>query len=267
MDWHGALLGLSQSSWLPVRRGESGDWVYRRHDGLAYAKLASTTRAADLAGERDRLAWLHGRDIACPEIVDWRETEDGACLVMTALAGIPAVELPGTDLLKAWPSMARNLEAIHRLPVDQCPFDRSLASMFQRAVDVVSRGTVNPDFLPDADKNRPGAELLARVEREMPARIRQEVADRVVCHGDPCLPNFMVDPDSFECTGMIDFGRLGTADRYADFALMIANAGENWTTAEPSGDAFDGLFASLAIATPDRDRLAFYLRLDPLTWG
>lgn len=267
MDLHGALLGRSSSRWLPVRTGESGDLVYRRQDGLAFAKLSPTARAFELAGERDRLAWLRGRDIACPEITDWFENEDGACLVMTALPGIPAVELSGADLLKAWPSMARNLDAIHRLPADQCPFDRSLKSMFGRAVDVVSRDAVNPDFLPDDDKDRPAVDLLARVEREMPARLRQEAADRVVCHGDPCLPNFMVDPDSLQCTGLIDLGRLGTADRYADLALMVANAEENWTTPGQSAAAFTALFASLDIATPDRDRLTFYLRLDPLTWG
>jgi streptomycin 3"-kinase len=267
MDLNGALPGCSPGRWLPVRTGESGDRVYRREDGFAYAKCAPATRALELAGERDRLAWLHGRGVSCPEIVDWRETEDGACLVMTAIPGIPAVELTGANLLKAWPSMAGNLDAIHQLPADQCPFDRSLRSMFQRAVDVVSRDAVNPDFLPDADKDRPAAELLARVERDLPARLHQEAASKVVCHGDPCLPNFMVDPDSLQCTGLIDLGRLGTADRYADLALMVANAEENWTTADQSDSAFVALFASLEIATPDRDRLAFHLRLDPLTWG
>ncbi len=41
------------------------------------------------------------------------------------------------------------------------------------------------------------------------------------------MPNFMVDPKTLQCTGLIDLGRLGTADRYADLALMIANAEEN----------------------------------------
>jgi len=262
-----ASLARSHGPWLPVMAGESGNQVYRREDGLLFAKLAPTNRATELAGERDRLAWLHDRGLPCPEVVDWIEAGDGACLVMTAIPGVPAVELSGADLLAAWPSMARNLDAIHRLPVDQCPFDRSVQPMFQRAVDVVSRDAVNPDFLPEADKDRPAADLLARVERDLPTRLRQEAADRVVCHSDPCLPNFMIDPDSLRCTGLIDLGRLGTADRYADLALMLANAEENWTSAGQSDDAFATLFAVLGIATPDRDRLAFYLRLDPLTWG
>ena len=73
------------------------------------------------------------------------------------------------------------------------------------------------------------------------------------------MPNFMVDPKTLQCTGLIDLGRLGTADRYADLALMIANAEENWAAPDEAD--------VLGIEAPDRERLAFYLRLDPLTWG
>lgn len=254
-------------AWVPIRSGESGDSVYRRDDGLAYAKISPLTRVTDLVGERDRLTWLRGRGVACPEIIDWRETENGACLVMTAIPGVPAVDLPGADLLKAWPSMVEQLGVLHSLPVVQCPFERSLSRMFGRAVDVVSRNAVNSDFLPDEDKNKSQKELLARVEREMPARLDQERTAVAVCHGDPCMPNFIVDSQSLRCSGVIDLGRLGTADRYADLALMIANAGESWAGPHEAERAFATLFDILGINSPDRERLAFYLRLDPLTWG
>ncbi|UGQ22231.1 APH(3'') family aminoglycoside O-phosphotransferase [Brucella anthropi] len=261
--------GLLEDSraWVSIRSGESGDFLYRRHDDLAYAKIASRVRIADLAGERDRLAWLHGRGVACPEIIAWRETEEGACLTMTAIPGVPAADLSGVDLLKAWPSMAQQLGIMHNLPVAQCPFERSLSRMFACAVDVVSRNAVNPDFLPDEDKTKPQQELLARVEQELTVRLDQESADMVVCHGDPCMPNFIVDPQSLRCSGVIDLGRLGTADRYADLALMVANAGESWAAPHEAERAFAILLDILGINAPDRERLAFYLRLDPLTWG
>lgn len=73
------VYGLLEDSraWVPIRSGESGDFVYRRHDDLAYAKIASRARIADLAGERDRLAWRHGRGVACPVIIDWRRRRKG----------------------------------------------------------------------------------------------------------------------------------------------------------------------------------------------
>ena len=266
MDWTGALLDTA-SGWMPVHEGESGDRIYRSVDGRRYAKLATGPRASDLAGERDRLEWVAGKGMACPALLDWRENERGACLVMSALPGVPAASLSGADLLEAWPSMADHLAALHALPIDNCPFGRELATMFARARDVVSRNAVNQDFLPDEDKARPARDLLARVEAEMPLRLAQEREDCVVCHGDPCLPNFVVDPQTLCCTGLIDLGRVGTADRYADLSLMLANAEESWTADGQAEKAADMLFAALGIEAPDRERLAFYLRLDPLTWG
>jgi streptomycin 3"-kinase len=267
LDWTYALLGRRRFDWTLVQMGESGDLVYRRDDALAYAKIAGRVRAADLAGERDRIGWLDGRGVACPEIIDWSEIEEGACLMMTAVPGVPAGELSGADLLKAWPSMAQQLGVLHQLPTAQCPFGRSLLSMFERAADVVARNAVNPDFLSDEDKDLPAPELLARVERELSVRLDQEVHDKVVCHGDACMPNFMVDPASLRCTGLIDLGRLGVADRYVDLALMVANARERWASPEEEAQAFAILFDTLGLQAPDKERLAFYLRLDPLTWG
>lgn len=267
MGWTDALLSHWRSGWIPVRTGESGDFVYRRDDGLAFAKLAPAARSADLVGERDRLSWLDRQGVACPEVIDWREAEEGVCLVMSAIPGVPATELSGSDLLKAWPSMTAQLGALHAVAADLCPFNRGLSLMFERAADVVSRNAVNPDFLPDEDKDTPGSELLARIANEIPARRNQEAGDKVVCHGDPCMPNFMVDPQTLQCTGMIDLGRLGTADRYADLALMLANAAETWSTQAQGEQALAILVDTLEIGGPDHARLAFYLRLDPLTWG
>ncbi|NSX02294.1 APH(3'') family aminoglycoside O-phosphotransferase [Cupriavidus gilardii] len=261
-----ALADNDRFRWIPVRTGESGDLVYRRDDGQAFAKIAPASRSADLAAERDRLAWLEGKGLACPRVLDWHESGSGACLVMTAVPGVPAADLPGTDLLVAWPSMVRQLGALHALQPQDCPFDRSLSRMFELAVGVVARDAVNPDFLPDEDKGMSGPELLSRVERELPGRLAQEAQSTVVCHGDPCLPNFMVDPHTLQCTGLIDLGRLGRADRYADLALMVANAEESWESTQQAEQAFAMLFDTLEV-TADRERLTFYLRLDPLTWG
>ncbi|MBT1511271.1 APH(3'') family aminoglycoside O-phosphotransferase [Bradyrhizobium sp. SRL28] len=267
MDWTYALLDHRRFDWVPVRTGESGDRVYRREDGLVYAKIAPVERSADLVGERDRLAWLKGQGFASPEVVDWREAEDGSCLEMTTVPGIPASELSGADLLKAWPSITRQIGALHELAADRCPFDRGLAVMFGRAADVVARNAVNPAFLPEDDRNVPAAELLAKVADELPIRLEQEVTGRVVCHGDACMPNIMIDPETFQCTGVIDLGRLGTADRYVDLTLMVANARESWVSREEEAQAFAILFDTLGIRAPDRARLAFYLKLDPLTWA
>ncbi len=62
-------------------------------------------------------------------------------------------------------------------------------------------------------------------------------------------------------------GQLGTADRYADLALMIVTPKRTGQRGIKQTRAFAVLFNVLGIEAPDRERLAFYLRLDPLTWG
>ena len=81
------------------------------------------------------------------------------------------------------------------------------------------------------------------------------------------MANLMVDPATLQCTGFIDVGRLGKADRYADLSLMLAHASETWSSQAQARTAFETLFAALGINHPDDGRLAYYLRLDPLTWG
>jgi streptomycin 3"-kinase len=236
--------------------------VFRSSDGLRYAKTVAQAHVDVLAAERDRIAWAHGRGLPTPAVLDWRTTEDGARLVTTAIAGVPADRLTPGEFLRAWPSIVEAVCVLHDIPADECPFRRDLDAMLALARDVVGRDAVNPDFLPDDDKRVAAAALLARVEADVAVRRQQEQQDRVVCHGDLCLPNLLVDRGRF--SGFIDVGRLGVADPHADLALLVANVGD--TFADLARAAREGLAARYPRPIDD-DRLAFYLRLDPLTWG
>lgn len=240
--------------------------MYRRSDGAAYAKVTGKDAAA-LDGERRRMEWLAGFGLGSATALDWISSEDGACLVSSAVPGVPASDLAAPELARAWPSLAERLGALQRLPAQGCPFERGLSTMFARAEDVVARGAVNPEFLDPAHRDVPAVALLSALRAELPERLAQERHDLVVCHGDACLPNFMVDPETLRCTGLIDLGRLGTADRYVDLSLLLGNARESWIGPEDAWAAHDRLFEVLGIAVPDEGRLDFYLRLDPLTWG
>lgn len=255
------------SQWIAYHHGESGDALFRRSDGSAYAKIATGSGVALLDDERRRTAWLSSYRLGPPTVLDWQVSDGVACLVTSAVPGVPADQLEAAALVKAWPSIAARVRDLHAIPADECPFERGLQAMFDRAADVVARNGVNPDFLDPEDQDTPPQTLLERVQAELPARLLQENLDRAVCHGDACMPNFMVDPQTLRCTGMIDLGRLGTADRYVDFALLVGNTRETWRTPEEAQAAQNRLFNVHTITTPDRARLDFYLRLDPLTWG
>jgi streptomycin 3"-kinase len=238
-----------------VTVGESDASVYRR--GAVFAKCCAVSGVPELRDERDRTEWLSGTKVPGATVVDWLESADGACLVMTAVPGIPGTELPESLQLKAMESLGRTLRELHS--VRDCPFERPLASVIATAADVVRRDAVNPGFLTDEWRLLSSEELLARVVAERPY-IETDL-DLAVCHGDACLPNFLFDPVTVDVTGVIDVGRLGIADRYSDLALMTIQFHDEWS-ADPAP-----FLAAYGLPKPDRRRLEFFRLLDPLTWG
>ncbi|MEE1740322.1 APH(3'') family aminoglycoside O-phosphotransferase [Streptomyces sp. BE147] len=257
---------LRDGGWEPVAAGESDAAVFRSADGSRFAKCVPADRATPLEEERDRVAWLSRQGVPGPRVLDWRVTADGARLVTSAVVGVPADRVPAPELRAAWGSIADAVRRLHGLPLRRCPFTRDLARMMARARDVVARGAVDPEFLPEDQRRTPPGELLARLVPELDRRLAQEAAEAVVCHGDLCLPNIILDPETMEVAGFIDLGRLGAADPYADIALLLANSRETWTDARQARIA-DEAFADRYGIVLDRDRERFYLHLDPLTWG
>lgn len=77
----------------------------------------------------------------------------------------------------------------------------------------------------------------------------------VVCHGDACAPNTLLADDG-TCSGHVDLGALGVAERWADLAVATLSLSWNY----PGGDS-EELPAELLEAygvSPDLDRTAFY---------
>jgi kanamycin kinase len=50
----------------------------------------------------------------------------------------------------------------------------------------------------------------------------------VVCHGDACAPNTLID-DAGRCCGHVDLGDLGVADRWADIAVAMLSLSWNYS--------------------------------------
>jgi streptomycin 3"-kinase len=253
---------IDLSAWEPVTAGESGALVYRSPDHSRYAK----TGGDGLENERDRIEWLSAQGVPGPAILEWATGPDGPVLVTSAVEGIAADQLNADDLDRAWPAIAEAVRRLHAIPTADCPFTRDLATTMALARDVVARDAVNPDFLPDQDREVPAAELLARVIAHLPERLAQEPGDQAVCHGDLCLPNILIVPEDSSVAGFIDLGRLGLADRHADLALLFANSRETWPEGTRAGTAH-ARFLNIYGIPADADRLEFYLQLDPLTWG
>ncbi|ERG62934.1 hypothetical protein L332_00450 [Agrococcus pavilionensis RW1] len=63
---------------------------------------------------------------------------------------------------------------------------------------------------------------------------REPVDEPVVCHGDPCAPNTLIASGAF--AGLVDLGRVGVSDRWAD--LAIASWSLEWNGLATAESAF-----------------------------
>lgn len=223
-----------------ITSGKSGANVTRRAG--TYRKESADD---DLIGEGARLIWLGAQGIPAAEVL-----ECGPGLLVTA-------EVPGRPIAGDWPAealdrvvdaLAELTRALHALPVDECPFDRRLAATVPAALEA--------DIdLDDLDEERLGstrdqlvAELLAT---------RPDGEDLVVCHGDLGTLNVMIDPESFEVTGVVDAGSLGVADRWLDLAIATRSL-----EGRVGGDGAAGRYLRSYGVEVDPAKLGFYRLLD-----
>lgn len=181
----------------------------------------------DMRHEVERLEWA-SRYVRVPQVLGFDEFDDGQLLVTAALPGVSLVTEFGRDHPEeAARVLGAGLRELHaKLPVQQCPFEWSLASRT--------------------------AQLPHDVREHFLAEAREE--DLVVCHGDPCAPNTLFN-ESFQLVGHVDLGTMGVGDRWADLSVAalstIWNFGYGYEHCVYEGYGID----------PDEQKIDFYRRL------
>ena len=217
----------------PVWVNEAGGVTFALARSRRYVKWQPLGTPLDLSGEAARLVWA-GRFTSVPAVLGSGADDDGEWLVTAALPGRSAVD---PRWLASPQAAARaigvGLRAVHDgLPVATCPFDWGVATRLARADE---RGTGSSD---------------ARARLGEPPQV-----DRlVVCHGDACAPNTLLDDDG-HWTGHVDLGALGVADRWADLAVAT------WSLEWNYGPGWDGALLDAYGVAPDDGRTDFYRRL------
>ena len=76
----------------------------------------------------------------------------------------------------------------------------------------------------------------------------------VVCHGDACAPNTLIDDDG-RPSGHVDLGDLGVADQWADLAVATLSLSWNYP------GSWDGELLDAYGVDPDPARIEYYRRL------
>lgn len=194
-------------------------WGPPQHRGLFRAEVAA-------------LRWADGR-IRVPTVVelDEEDADGGVVLVTTSLPARSAVD----PVWIARPETAARacgeaLRLLHdTLVVAECPFSWQVPD---RIAEAAARGVTVP------------AEL----------RTSPSIDRLVVCHGDPCVPNTLLDEEGSPA-GFVDLAALGVADRWADLAVGSMSLEWNY------GPGFEHLYFEGYGIEPDAGRIDYYRQL------
>ena len=232
----------------PVWQNELGGLTFELGAGLrrCFLKWTPTTSGIDLREEVARLEWA-GVFSPVPRVLSQGFDEAGSWLVTAALPGESAVSARWrADPAPAVRAIGAGLRALHEaLPVRACPFSWSVA---ERHADARRRaGTGRMDLARWHEAHRPlgVAGALALLADAPPV-------DRlVVCHGDACAPNTLLSEEG-RCSGHVDLGALGVADRWADLAVATWSAEWNY------GPGWEGALLESYGVDPDPRRTAYY---------
>ena len=221
----------------PVWCNEVGGLTFEVRDpggARRFVKWAPPGSGLDLAAEVARLRWAAGR-VLVPRVLDHGVGPDGEWLVTAALAGENAVAPRWTaDPATAVRALGEGLRSLHdTLPVAGCPFSWSVGTRLASA----------------RDRGAPAGQEPQRWLDEAPP-----VDGLVVCHGDACAPNTLLD-DAGRVSGHVDLGALGVADRWADLSVAT------WSTVWNYGPGWELPLLDAYGVEPDPWRTAFYRRL------
>ncbi len=211
-----------------------------------YIKWAAVgTPEIDLRAEADRLRWLAGR-VPVPAVLGSGADREGSWLVMAAISASSAVGPRWTTApATAVAAIGAGLRLLHtEVAIEDCPFRWDVEGRLERARQRLDAGDGPGSWFPE-HRGLDVDEAWARLTAPPPV-------DRlVVCHGDACAPNTLIADDGM-FAALVDMGKLGVADRWADLAVAA------WSTEWNYGPGFDGLLYEAYGIRPDVERIAYY---------
>ena len=215
-------------------------------DDRRFVKWVPRDQAWRLDAEAERLGWAASH-IRVPEVIDGGHDADGAWLSTWALPGQNAVsERWKADPETALRAVGAGLRQIHDgLPVTDCPFSWSADDRIDVAGRRLRAGEVDPSRGDPTHQRLTVDDALALVRQPPPTD------QLVVCHGDACAPNTLVADDG-TCSGHVDLGALGVADRWADLAIAT------WSTEWNYGPGWEATLLEAYGIEPDSERTRYY---------
>jgi len=198
------------------------------------------------ADEAARLRWARAY-ISVPRLRSTGGDAEATWIVTDPLPGHSAVAPRWqADPATAVAAIGRGLRTMHdELPVDACPYSWSTDLRLAAVVHRAEAGLIEASQLHPEHRSLTVDQALSLATSPPP------VDTLVVCHGDACAPNTLVDDDG-SCTGHTDLGALGVADRWADLAIAT------WSATWNFGPGFEDLLLGAYGVEPDPLRISYY---------
>ena len=212
-----------------------------------HVKWVPWASGLDLERERTRLDWA-GAFTAVPRVVEHGRDDAGQWLVTATIDARSAVDpVWQRDPRHTTRVLGEGLRRLHEsLPVASCPFTWSLDERRDSARRRHRESALGVEW----SEKLPGVALGDAFDA-LDALGSQARGDLVVCHGDACAPNTLIDAKG-DFAGHVDLGALGVADRWADLAILA------WSTEWNYGPGWESaLYDAYGIA-PDEQKVRTY---------
>lgn len=221
-------------------------WRLDGPDGrVRFLKVRAGGEEPTLAEEAARLMWASGH-LPVPAVVASGHHDGVGWLLLDGLPGRDATapELRA-DPARLIATLARGLRRFHQAPVEACPFRLTVTDAIGAVRRRVAAGVVDQSDLHDEHAHLSLDEAVALVERLAP-----DDEDPVVCHGDYCFPNVLIEDG--RVTAYLDLGELNVADRWWDLAVA------SWSTTWNIGLGWEGPFLDAYGVEADERRMTFW---------
>lgn len=243
--------------------GYSGDHVYLIKKGYLNKDIViKCSSRYEVYKEGEILKWLEGK-IEVPKVYFNIEQEGVYYLVMEMLPGqmgqygfkqlgTKEMVVYYANLIKKWHS----IDYHNFLPVN------TLEDKIAHVKYNVEHGLVKTQYFERELQGKTGQMVYDLMISCYPKSF-----DLVLCHGDVCMPNFMME--NGHLTGWIDVVGCGVNDRYLDIAIALRTLRYNfeWLNMTFSKEYQDLFLKTYGIQELDMNKVKFYICLDELTNG
>lgn len=223
-------------------------------------KIQDVCEEAD--NEIQAMQWLDGR-LSVPEIIAHEKEDEKSYLLMTKAPGKMACdESFMSDPEQLTNLLAQALQALWQIDISDCPLDWSLDRKLRAAQYIVENNLADMENVEPDTYGENGFKDSKDLLQWLTANRPEE--EKVLSHGDFCLPNVYIDNNKFT---YIDLGRTGIADKWCDIALCYRSLLHNYS-GKYGGKVYPDydpnmLFDKLGL-TPDWEKIRYYILLDEL---